>query len=126
MRVSYEGAYYACTRIADDLYADEDYDPAGPLCVIGKPEWDDGDVFSEFNGRYTGIEDRNFIFLYRENSAVPYMLKNYLGVPFVDVAYEDAESIKATAEFQAMPSYPKDGYIQRIEGITVVKTGPNP
>jgi len=123
MYLSFErvSAYY--NRIVMSVEAEDEYEYGDSLVIAGNvyPEKyvvgynEMGDErFKEFSG----IATENGMLT--EGIRVGF-LRTYLGIEVPDVNWDEVRKIKKTAEYDSMPYYPKDGSIQKIDGIWIVK-----
>ncbi len=116
--------YY--NRILTKLYDTEGYDYDDPVLLCGGFYPDpvpvanhnmNGAEMEDFEG--ATLEDHIFIPDNRERA-----LQIWFGINTGDYSTKRSE-IMATSEFEEMPIYPADGCIKQIDGIWIIKIGPD-
>ncbi len=126
MDVAYERAYAYYNRIMARIEATEGYQTGDAIALIGEYGLSktpdllgsyslDGERYEDLSGvaKETGLLTSGV----RHN-----FMKTYIGVEMPDVSAETEAAIRASEEYQNMPSYPAEGCVKQIEGVWVVKT----
>ena len=116
-----EGTRVSVTNVLYDIERNTEFDPDSmKILVVGKP----GDAFSqdyEMRDLYDnniGIAGSTITYDSVFGDYMHYILgRNYL----FDYSEEDVIYIKKTEEYEAMASYPQDGYIRVIDNFLVIK-----
>ena len=119
MNFRYEKTYSLCLKIREHLESSEDFDKDRPIAFIGRYSkvYKDYDLM-DFLEPMTGT---NGAIIPASGRAYLAFFQNCLGEDYTIVTDEDADILSQTQEFQDMPRFPKEGSIQVINGVTVVK-----
>lgn len=126
MGIAYERSYAWYNRMMARIEETEGYRPGDAFALIGEFGMSgtpdllgsysmDGERFDDLSGvaKETGMLTSGV----RHN-----FMKTYIGVEMPEVTEETEAAIRASEEYRAMPSYPADGCVKRIEGVWVLKT----
>lgn len=119
LRFSYEHTYATGVILANDILKSDSYVSDMPIAFVGD------DTPEVFRYRMSFFDDLpyqdNMKELIHDTDRTEYLMKNFIGMPFV---YADAKTISELSEQQEvadMPIYPTKGCMCVIDGVFVVK-----
>ena len=120
MNFRYEKTYALCLELRDRLKASEDFDKDRPIAFIGNySKTYQMDATAELLAPMAGMNGKR-VFGATSRAYLPFF-QNCLGEDITVVTPEEEKALKETPEFQEMPRYPKEGSIQVINDVTVIK-----
>ena len=119
LRFSYEHTYATGIILANDILKSDTYLSGMPIAFVGD------DTPEVFRYRWSFFDDLpyqdNMKEIIHDTDRTEYLMKNFIGMPFV---YADAKTISELSERQEvmdMPVYPAKGCMCVIDGVFVVK-----
>lgn len=129
-QLNYEATYSYTIRLLSRIETMEGYEPSDQIALINEnPQKNDRiqimlenypeemDYFSYLDGM-VGTEPHSFV---KRANDISDFCKYYHGYDLQLVEMERLADLAATDEFMEMPTYPKDGSMQYIDGVLVIK-----
>ena len=122
--IQYERTAHFYNRLLMRIESHAGYEVGMPVAVIGTapfPHIGQSDALSAESWQIVGLHaERPAIGLSEWQKGVNF-IQNYLGVAITPATREQTAAIQETAEFWQMPLYPRDGSLQIINGVLVVR-----
>ena len=115
---NYENNYALATSIITQMQMTPGYDPETPVALFG-------DLPNSYHPALAPLHDVHALTGMSGISTAAYSYQDfwecYLGTHVPFAGYSDKQALLETEEFQQMPTYPSEGYIQMIGDFIVVK-----
>ena len=127
MGITYERVYAYYNRMVARIEATEGYESGDTFVLLGEYGLSETpDFLGDYPVAWTEdyYEDLSGVALEYSllNSGSRYdFIRDYIGVSNTSVSDEEIALIKESEEYQAMPVYPADGCVSRINGVWVLK-----